>query len=42
LREAEAAKDFSLRERIVGVYDETTKLETHNADLYAELYIPAA
>jgi len=34
--------DLSPMERTVGVYDETTKSETHDPGWYAEPYIPAA
>jgi len=34
--------NLSLMEQIVGVYDETTKSETHDPGKYAEPYIPAA
>ena len=42
LEEVDDAIDLSLRVRTVGVYDETTKSETHDPGLYAEPYIPAA
>ena len=42
LEEVDDAMDLSLRVRIVGVYDETTKSDTHDPGLYAEPYIPAA
>ena len=42
MEEVDDAMNLSLRERIVGIYDETTKSEMHNPLWYAEPYIPAA
>jgi hypothetical protein len=42
LEEVDDARNLSLRERTVGIYDETTKSEMHDPCWYAEPYIPAA
>jgi hypothetical protein len=42
LEEVDDAMNLSLRERTVGIYDETTKSDIHNPRWYAEPYIPAA
>ena len=42
LEEVDDAMNLSLRERTVGIYDETTKSEMHDPCWYAKPYIPAA
>lgn len=42
LEEMDDAANLSLMERTVGVYDETTKSETHDPGRYADPYIPTA